>query len=413
MISTHAKMAWRNVWRNKRRTLLTVMAISFACVLLVFMLSWQFGSYQTMINLAVMIHTGHLQVQAKGYHEDRNIRQVIRQPAEVLKLLAPLKQVKAVTTRAEAFSLLSSQDRTYGALVVGVDPVAEPGVSRLKKLVRRGEFLGPEDQNQALVGRLLAKNLKLGLGGEITILGQGKDGSIAATVVKVKGIYYSGQDDFDRASIQIPLSFFQNTYAMENSVHQVVFLVKSLDQVQTVQNALAAPLSRLKNPKPLVCLNWDQLMPGLMQSIQMDLISGSIFYAILIIVVAFSILNTFLMTIFERTGEFGVLLAMGATRGRLVKILIMESGFLTFLGISVGTILGCVITLYFQEVGLEFKEAAEMLAQFGMPSKFYPRLSFLSATLGPLAVLLVTLVTALYPAFKVRRLNIVEALGHL
>jgi ABC-type lipoprotein release transport system permease subunit len=232
-------------------------------------------------------------------------------------------------------------------------------------------------------------------------------------VVTVKGIYHSGQDDFDRSSIQIPLAFFQKNYAMKNSAHQVVVLVHNLDQVESVQNALVGPLSQFKNHSPLVCLNWDQLMPGLMQSIQMDLISGSIFYAILIIVVAFSILNTFLMTIFERTGEFGVLLAMGATRARLMKILILESGFLTLLGILAGIILGSVITLYFQKVGIEFKDAAEMLAQFGIPSVLYPRLSFTSATLGPLAVLVVTLATALYPALKVCRLNIVEALHHL
>jgi ABC-type lipoprotein release transport system permease subunit len=316
------------------------------------MLSWQFGSYDTMINSAVKIHTGHLQVQAKGYQDKRSIRLVVSDPAAVGNILDNTPEVAAHTSRANAFSLVSSRERTYGVMVVGIDPVREASVSTLKKLIRQGSYLSEGDTDQALVGELLARNLQVGLGDELVVLGQGRDGSIAATVVKIKGIYSSGMDEFDRSSINIPLKYFQDAYAMRGAVHEVVALGKSLEYVPEIKRAVAAGIEDIGNKGHLVVLDWMELMPGLMQSIQMDLVSGLIFYIILIVVVAFSILNTFLMAIFERTREFGVLLVLGTAPGRLTKLLLIESASITMVGIVIGIIVGGLITWYFQVHGI-------------------------------------------------------------
>ena len=163
----------------------------------------------------------------------------------------------------------------------------------------------------------------------------------------------------------------------------------------------------------LVVLDWKELMPGLHQSIQMDLYSGLIFYVILIIVVAFSILNTFLMAVIERTKEFGVMMAVGLTPGRLTRLLLIESVGMTMVGIISGIILGSIFTLYFQVHGIDFTGASEMMSQFGVSGRMYPKLSLLSATLGPAIVLSITFLAALYPALRVRRLKPVEALLHV
>ncbi|UCF73033.1 MAG: ABC transporter permease, partial [Deltaproteobacteria bacterium] len=140
-MSIDVKMAWRNIWRNPRRSVLTISAIAFASVLLVFMLSWQFGSYDTMINSAVKIHTGHLQVQVKGYKDKKDIRLVVPDPAAVGGILDETPGVAAYTFRANAFSLASSKERTYGIMVIGIDPTREARVSTLKKLIRQGSYL--------------------------------------------------------------------------------------------------------------------------------------------------------------------------------------------------------------------------------------------------------------------------------
>jgi len=155
------------------------------------------------------------------------------------------------------------------------------------------------------------------------------------------------------------------------------------------------------------------LVPGLYQAIQMDLIGGLIFYLLLIIVVAFSILNTFLMAIFERTREFGVMMAVGTTPGRLTKVLLVESVGMTLVGIVSGIVLGSILTLYFQAHGIDFTGSSELLSQYGISGRMYPKLSLLTIVIGPSLVFLITFLAALYPAFKIRRLRPVEAMTHV
>jgi putative ABC transport system permease protein len=403
-------MAWRNIWRNPRRSILTICAIAFASLLLVFMLSWQFGSYDTMINASVKISSGHIQVQAKDYQDKRDIWMVVRDPAEIDGFLDQIPEVAAYTSRTNAFSLVSSKERTYGVLVVGIDPSNEAKVSTLKKIIRQGEYLSSSDRDYALIGQLLAKNLRVDVGDELVILGQGLDGSVAATVVQIKGIYNSGQDEFDRNTLHIPLKYFQEVYFMDGAVHEVVVLGKSLKYVQEIKRELASEIAHIDEDDRLVVLDWMQLMPGLIQAIKMDLISGFIFYIILIVVVAFSILNTFLMAIFERTREFGVLLAVGTTPGRLAKLLLLESSTITLIGIVFGIILGSLVTWYFQAHGILISGASELMRRYGLPERMYPQLSLLSIAVGAGIVLVITILTALYPALKARRLRPVEAM---
>lgn len=413
MVPVDVKMAWRNIWRNPRRTLLTIAAIAFACVLLVFMLSFQFGSYDTMINASVKIHTGHLQVQARGYQDDQKIRQVIADPRPVQQALDAMPEVLAHAPRARAFALVSSADRAYGVMVEGIVPEAEAQVSTLPRIIRHGEYLSDhpveEGLPDALIGNLLARNLKVAVGDELTVLGQGRDGSIAATVVHVRGIYSSGMDDFDRSAIQIPLADFQAIFTMDMAVHEIVVVGRRLSDAPAIKAALQEKLAGLAAKADLVVLDWEDLMPGLRQAINMDLVSGSIFYLILIMVVAFSILNTFLMAIFERTYEFGIMMAMGTKPQRLTRLVLAESTGMTLVGVAAGMMLGCLVTFYFMHHGINLG-ANEISRQFGIPDTLYPRLTAISITAGPLAVLLITLLAALYPALKIRRLAPVEAM---
>ena len=379
-------------------------------MLLVFMLSFQFGSYDTMINTVVKIHTGHVQVQAEGYTDKMDIRLVVPNPGAVDDVIKDIPGIEAYTSRANAFSLVSSSDRTYGVLLTGIDPEREAKVSTLKKLVQRGEYLAQEDTDMALVGELLARNLKVDIGDELVALGQGRDGSVAASVLKVKGIFSSGEDKFDRNSVQMPLGYFQDVFSMRGAVHEMVVLGRSLEDVKKIKKELGAGVRSIDNDGNLVVLDWAELMPGIVQSIKLDLVSGLIMYVILIVVVAFSILNTFLMAIFERTREFGVLMAIGMTPGRLMKSLFLESATITLIGIILGIISGGMITWYYQVHGILISGAAELLSQYGLPERMYPQLSVLSVSIGAGIVLIITILTAIYPVLKVRRLRPVEAM---
>lgn len=411
------KIAWRNVWRNTRRTWLTVSAIAFACVVLIFMLSFQFGSYDTMIKSSIRINTGYLQVQDQGYFEKKDIRRAIENPGPILKMVAHIDHVTAEAPRAEAFSLVSSENRTYGVLVTGIDPVLEQHVSTLKSLIREGTFLDETgnggEMAGALVGVLLARNLKIGIGDELTVLGQGRDGSVAATVLQVKGIYKSGIDEFDRNTVHIPLKTFQTVYNMGGAVHKIVVNVDALSHVQGVKTAIRKGLESTPKAGGLVVLDWSELVPGLMQAIEVDLGSGLIFWFLLVLVVAFSILNTFLMAVFERTREFGVMMALGTTPARLVRLLLFESSAMTLVGIGLGVAAGCAVTLVFQHIGIDLSGSSEILSQYGISGRIYPRLSAITAFAGPLLVWGVTFAVSLYPALRIRALKPVEAMAHV
>ncbi|SKA73782.1 ABC transporter permease [Desulfobaculum bizertense] len=403
-------MAWRNIWRHPRRTILTLLAIAFACMLLVFMLSFQFGTYEAMITSVVKSQTGHLQILVNGYNSDHKMRKVVRNPKELEAQLRALPHIKNSTVRANGFSLLSSEKRTYGGLVTGIDPIREAQLSTIASTIREGEYLSPDDSTQALVGALLAKNLHIHLGDELVVLGNARDGSIAATVLTVKGIFRSGVDEYDRSAVQIPLAAFQDIFVMRGAVHQIVIECDALAHVRETQAAITTLLPKDKPQRQLVCMTWSELIPGLIQSIQMDLGGGIIFYLILIIVVAFSIMNTFIMAVFERTHEFGTLIAIGAKPGRLSKMLLYESAMLTICGVLLGIGLGCAVTIFAAHTGIPLGEAEGLLRQYGIPSVIRPQLSVLSATAGPTIVFIITMMTALYPAIKVRSLNPVEAM---
>jgi ABC-type lipoprotein release transport system permease subunit len=334
------------------------------------------------------------------------MRTTIDHPRGVLAALKDYAGVVGVSQRSEAFALVASPTRTRGVMIMGVDPSLEPSVSTLAGQIRKGRYFKSRDDNQALVGTLLAERLRVSIGDELTVLGQGRDGSIAATVLTIVGIYQAGIDAFDRSTLQMPLDTFNEVFFMEGSVHRVV--------VQTDRLATATKLqSFLRNQaalKPFAVLTWDELMPGLRQSIELDLVSGIIMYVILVIVVAFSILNTFFMAIFERTREFGVLMAIGTKPGRLVQLMLLESMAITTVGILTGMLLGSGLTLFFAQHGIPLGESAEILAQYGISGRIYPRLSWLSLLAGPSVVLIITLATALIPALKIPRLQPVEAM---
>lgn len=399
-------LAWRNVWRNPRRSILTMLAVAFSSTLLVFMLSFQFGSYEDMINASVKLNTGHLQVQAKGYIDKKEMRKVVPDPGDVIAALEKLPGITGISPRGEAFALAAGARRTRGVMVMGVNPDREKEVSTLPGQIRKGEYLKKGDHNVAVIGTLLAERLRVGLGDELTLLGQARDGSVAATIVTVTGIYRAGIDAFDRSTLQIPLTDFDEVFAMEGAVHSVVVAVDRLRTAGRVGKT-ARTLPALAG---LSVLGWEEIMPGLKQSIQMDLVSGIIMYLVLIIVVAFSILNTFLMSIFERTREFGVLMAIGTRPGRLVRMMLAESMLMTSLGLGLGMLLGAGITLCFSVYGINLGGAGEILAEFGISGRLYPRLSLISLFSGPLLVLVITFFTALYPALRIPGLKPVEAL---
>ena len=400
-------LAWRNLWRHSRRTWLTVSAMVFCNILLVFLISFQFGTYQLMIDNALSVFSGHIQLQVPGYNSEPTIRDAIPDIQPLANALRSDMSGAAVSARGMGFALASSEERSYGVQVVGVQATTEQKVSSLPGLVTEGRYLTSEDTQSVVIGATLARNLKVGVGDEITLLGSGWDGSFAADVLTVVGIYSVAMPDIERALIEMPLSRFQETFSMGNRGHSVVIVV---DDFANIESKVMQLRQRFSNHNDIAVLDWNELQPGLRQAIQADMASAWFMYGLLVVLVAFSVMNTQLMSVLERTREFGIVMALGLRTGRLTRLVLLETTFMALLGMLLGIALGSILTLILSHTGFTYPGLEEMGERFNLPSRMYPELSFLSAMLGPSVIFVGSLLAALYPAFRLHLLKPVEAM---
>ena len=401
------RLAWRNLWRQPRRTWLTTGAMIFSNMLLVFMISLQFGMYGLMIDNTLQAFTGHLQIQAPDYIDDQKMRQTVADIVPLAESLRAEIPSKNIAARATAFALVSSEERSYGIAVFGVEPEFEDGVSTIPGLVSEGRFLGANDAAEIIIGAALARNLRVGLGDELTLLGSGRDGSFAAAVVNVVGIFDSGLADVDRSITEIPLGLFQDVFYMNGSGHHIVINAGGIDGVAELQSRVG---SLLPAGQDLVVHDWDALQPGLKQAIKADMSSAFFMYGILVILVAFSVLNTQLMSVLERTHEFGIVMSLGLTPGRLGRLVLLETTIMGVMGLILGAVLGGLFTLWFNVNGFAYPGMEEMAAKFNLPARFFPQVSALTLLIGPVVVFIFTILAALYPALRLHKLHPVEAM---
>lgn len=399
------RLAWRNLWRHARRTWLTIGAMVFSNTLLVFMISFQFSMYGLMIDNTLQVFSGHMQVQAPGYKDDQKMRQVVPDVQQLADRLRGEFDSESIAARGWAFGLASSEERSYGVGIYGVEPAFEKNVSNIPGLIEDGRYLEQNDAMEIVIGKMLARNLRVGVGDELTLLGSGVDGSFAAAVLNVVGIFGSGVKEIDRNIAEMPLGAFQEVFYMQGAGHQVVILAPTLGEAPALQQKVAATI-----PDNLVVHDWDALQPGLKQAIQADISSAFFMYGILVILVAFSVLNTQLMSVLERTHEFGVVMALGMKPGRLGRLVMLETALMGFIGFLLGSLTGALLTYWFAVNGLTYPGMEEMASTFNLPARVYPEVSLLKTVFGPAVVFLFSLFAAVYPALRLRRLHPVEAM---
>jgi putative ABC transport system permease protein len=401
------RMAWRNLWRHKRRTWLTVGAMIFSNLILVFSISLQLGSYRMMIDNSLKSYTGHMQIQRQGYNEEPKMRSSID---DIIPLADEVRQrlgSDTVAARGAAFAMTSSEERSYGLQIIGVEPGFEPKVSTLPGLIKQGGYFSSIDAEEIIIGSVLARNLRVDIGDELTLLGSGHDGSFAAGIAIVTGIFESGVADIDRSMAQLPIGYFQNLFGMEGGGHNIVINAPDLSLVAPVYQAVS---DQIRKHEKLVVLDWEQLQPGLKQAIQADFTSAWFMYGVLIVLVAFSVLNTQLMSVLERTREFGVMMALGVKPARLGGLVVTETAVMSGLGLAIGAVLGIAMTWYLSLVGFAYPGMEDMAERFNLPDRMYPSLSFTSIMLGPSVVFMFSLLASIYPAIRLLFLQPVAAM---
>lgn len=396
------KLAWRNIWRNKRRSVLTLAAVTFAVLMAIGMRGIQLGTYALNIQSAVELFSGYLQVQEKGYIDTPKLSLCFNRDENLAKALEDTKGVEKYSSRIYADGLISFKDNSRGVAIFGIEPGREKEVTTFVKNIATGRFFDSDSSNEIVVGTQLLKNLNAKIGDEIVLLAQGYDGSLGNQKYKIAGTVRLGVQELESSVVFMGLKTAQSLLAMGNKINVIAIKADYAGNLKEIANNLSAKIG----DKNLDVLTWNKVNPELQQAIQLDNVSGILFLGILIIIVAFGILNTVLMSVTERFREFGVILSIGMPQKKLTYIVYLETMFIALIGLILGNALGYAVNYYLIlhpiVFGGEIKKLYELY-------HFLPELrSSLQVSIFinvSLSIIGISILSCIYPAYKVFKLE--------
>lgn len=403
------KLAWRNIWRNKRRTLITAASIMFAVFFASFMQSLQNGIWDNMLGNVVNFYYGYAQIHQNGYQDEQSIDKAFAIQGNLSELAQDVPEIKAVVPRIESFALASKETATAGVLVVGIEADAENELTHLADRIVEGAYL-VGNEKAALIGKGIAEKLNLGINDTLILVSQGYRGVNAAGKFPVKGILSFGSPALNKRMVYLPLEEAQYFYGAENLVTS---LALKIDDRNEVPLAIKAVESKLDMTEYEV-LDWQKMLPELMEAKALDTASNRLVLAVLYLIITFGIFGTILMMTKERSYEFGVLTAIGMKRWKLSVTVWLEIIMMGFVGVLAGILISIPIVYYFQMNPIDLtvlgKDAGKAYEKFGMepilPAAFKVRIFINQAII----VFFITTILAIYPWTKINKLQPVEAM---
>ncbi|UCE93801.1 MAG: ABC transporter permease [Flavobacteriaceae bacterium] len=405
-MKTIVKIAWRNIWRNKRRTLITVASIMFALFFAIIMRGFQKGSYAKMKENAVESYSGYLQIQNKEYWDDKNINNTMDFDADLTEEFRKDSRIRVVFPRLESFALASSGESTKGVAVMGIDPDLEDQMTQVKSYLQEGEFIEKDDKS-ILVAEGLAKFLGIKVNDTLILFSSGYHGATAAGLYPVKGILKLPTPEMNRSTAYLPLLEAQNLFSAYDRYTSLIFDLYDMDQVDEVTSMVSSKIDQ----DQYSVMGWQAMNKELLQMIETDNAGGVIMIAILYMVIAFGIFGTVLMMTNERIREFSVMISVGMQRVKLATVVVVELFFLTALAVLAGIIISLPVMFYFYYNPIEFSgDAVEVMQDFNfepvMPMSIEPNIFIFQG----IAVSILSLIAMSYPTIKILKLDVVNGL---
>ncbi len=400
------KLAWRNIWRNKRRTLITAASILFAVFSASVMSSFQKGAWDHMVNNVVNFYFGYAQVHQNGYWEEQTLDKAFDYKTAQQDIKNKLADVQNVVPRIESFALASYKNKTAGCLVVGTQPELEHELTKLKERISEGTYLTENDQ-AAIIGEGLAENLKIALNDTIVLISQGYRGVNAAAKYPVKALLDFGSPQLSKQMIYLPIKEAQQFYGAEGLA---TTLALQFDESKDVEESIQKVKANFHNEEYEV-LDYKEMLPELMEARELDTAGARLMMFILYIIITFGIFGTILMMTKERTYEFGVLVSIGMSRWQLALTVWLEIVLLGIVGAIAGIIVSFPVIYYLHTNPIEMTgEMAEVYQKFGVEPILPSVLEYGIFIKQAFVVFLVTTVLAVYPFFKIWNLKPVQAM---
>jgi ABC-type lipoprotein release transport system permease subunit len=399
------KIAWRNLWRNKKRTIITIASVFFAVLLALMMRSMQLGSYDMMEGTVIKNSTGYIQVHKDGYWDDKTINNAMIDTNDICSKLEAIPNISLVVPRIETFALGSSGNLSKGVVVIGTDPETENEVSGLAKKIQKGEYLKKGDQG-VLIDTNLAKFLKIDVGDSIVLLGQGYHGVTAAGIYPVRGTLGFPSSAMSNKLLYMDLGTAQYLYGADKMLTSVSIMLDKPKRLEKSLNEVSTALG-----KDYEVMSWREMNVELVQSVESDNISGKFMLGILYVVVGFGILGTMMMMTLERKREFGVMVSVGMQRMKLGIIIFLETVFIAVVGILSGIVAGAPLMYYLHINPIRLTgEAARAMLDFNvepiMPFSLDPSIFYNQA----IVVFVLTFIAIIYPLVIISRFNILKAM---
>lgn len=399
-------LAWRNVFRNRRRALITASMISLSLAASLFLWAFIAGFNGQSIDSSTGYLSGHLQLASKGFFDRSGFTHLIHTPSEVEAVLARDPAVKAFAPRVEGVALLINKDESRGIALLGVDPRIEGSVTKLASVINQGRYLTPDGANEIVLSHTIAEQIGAEPGQEVVLRVETADGSPGVVKFNVVGIFNTKNHDIDGTFCLISLSAAQKLFGLGRSLTNYAIITRQrrgLDETAAKIQADFGGQYELRT--------WEVLLPSVAQSVAFHEVFSYMVLGIVLTLVAIGVVNTMLMSVMERTPEWGLVLALGASPLRLLNLVLLEGLFLGAIGIPVGYFLALGLIEYFSKRGIDLSKFSKGLEAFPAHSvTVYPSLTS-DAVIFTIAMLLaVILLASLYPALKVFRLTPIEAL---
>ena len=400
------KLAWRNLWRNRRRTLITVASVFFAVFFAIIARGFKHGVWIYLIDNVLHSYTGYVQIHEQGYWDNKTFDYSMAANDSVFAKVKAIKQVKGIIPRLESYSLASSGDKTKGVITVGIEPDLENEFTELNKRIVSGRYFTSKDSGVMLSGRL-SKYLDLKVNDSIVLISQGYQGMGANGIYRILGIVKLPAPEFDNQMVFMPLPLAQEYYSAQGRITSVVV---DLNNPQDMDKAIRK-IHKIVNSEEFEVMSWKDMLIELYQQYVSNEGSGMIIISLLYLIVGFGVFGTVLMMIAERRHEFGIMITVGMQRRRLMQLVGFELTFICLMGLFFGFLGSVPIVAYFHFYPIHMSAAmAKSYAAFGIEA-ILPTAWQLDYMLQQVyIVFIIVLVVLIYPLYSVYKLDLTKAM---
>ncbi|HOT46612.1 MAG TPA: ABC transporter permease [Spirochaetota bacterium] len=409
---TFILLGWRNLWRQKRRSLVVILSITIGVVLMLLQIAIMNGMITQMLENNISTKLGHISIAKKGFFDDMKLESNFFPDPSMLDRIRNEKNVVAVAPRVKAFAMIRSSETSRGVIVMGVYPDREKKISKINEYTlaeQGGRYLDDPASNDILISKSLAEKLDVSVGDKIVLLVHDEDSEMTNYGLTVRGLFQTPVRDYDNGVIYMGIKRLQEITGLKDNVSEVMVITTNKNVVDSVKPRIVKSVA----DDNLEILTWKEMAPFLLSAIAMIDKQMIVFYFIVFITIIFSIANTLIMSIMERFHELGVMKSIGTRPSQIFFIIMFEAMNLGAVGLGVGVLISIAAVNILAIKGIDFSLFMEAMRQWGAGSIIYPLIYARDIVISVVVVEFTTLLAAVYPAVKAARIKPLEALHYI